>query len=39
MRVNPFIEKIFYEESEKIVAYDFITIKPLGKSPNGILIS
>ncbi|CDW81154.1 UNKNOWN [Stylonychia lemnae] len=38
-RLNPFIEKIYYTETEKIVAYEFITIKPLGKSPNGLLIS
>eukprot|EP00347_Sterkiella_histriomuscorum_P013654 403363885 len=37
--VNPFIEKIFFTENEKIVAYEFITIKPLGKSPNGHIIN
>jgi len=37
--VNPFIEKLYFTETEKIVAYEFITIKPLGKSPNGLVIS
>jgi hypothetical protein len=38
-KINPFIEKLYFTEAEKIVAYEFITIKPLGKSPNGLIIS
>lgn len=37
--MNPFIEKILLQESERILTYEFITIKPLGKSPNGLLIN
>ena len=34
-----FIEKILLSLEEEITAFDFITIKPLGKSPNGVYVS
>lgn len=27
--------RMLYKTPEKIVSYDFLTLKPLGKSPNG----
>ena len=37
--MSQILERIVFNETEKITAYEFINIKPLGKSPNGYLIS
>ena len=33
------IERRYFEEEEDILAFDFLTIKPLGKSSSGNLIT
>jgi hypothetical protein len=33
------VEKIFFEEDEPILAYDYMKVKPLGKASSGMLIN
>ena len=39
-QVTPFVPRVTYsfEESEVITAFDFVSLKPLGKSPSGHLV-
>lgn len=38
--VSPFMPRVTYsfDQTEMITAYDFVTLKPLGKSPSGQLV-